>query len=268
MFLFTVNRVTRTAAATLALILVLLLVACGGNNEPVELTAIPVNTPTTAPEPTAEPTVEPTAEPEDPAPTEEAMVEPTAEPTVEPTAAPVAAPITFQIVAAESEARFSLGEVLAGSPKTVVGVTSDLAGEMLVDLNDLSTAQLGVIQISAGTLATDNEFRNGSLREFILQTDDYPFITFTPTALNGLPAAAAVGDTITFEIVGDLTIRDVTQSVTFMATVTVVSETSLEGSATTTVNRTDFGLEIPSVPNVADVDEEVILEIDFVAAAP
>lgn len=59
-----------------------------------------------------------------------------------------------------------------------------------------------------------------------------------------------------------------TQSVTFTATVTVISATQLEGSASTIVNRADFGLEIPSVPNVADVDEEVLLEIDFVAAAP
>lgn len=266
MTLFHFKHKPRSAAAILALVLVLLLVACGGNNEPVELTAIPISTGTTAPEPTAEPTIEPTDEPVvDAAATVEPTVEPTAEPTA--TSAPVANPITFQIVPAESEARFSLGEVLAGNPKTVVGVTSDLAGEMLVNLNDLSTTQLGVIQISAGTLATDNEFRNGSLREFILQTDDYPFITFAPTSLSGLPAAAAVGDTVTFEIVGDLTIRDVTQSVTFTATVTIISETQLEGSASTTVNRADFGLEIPSVPNVADVDEEVLLEIDFVAAA-
>lgn len=260
MSLSTANRATRSAAAVLALILVLFLVACGGNNEPTELTAIPINTATTAPEPTTEPAMEPTTEPE-----QSATAEPTAEPTATP--APVSAPITFQIVPAESEVRFSLGEILAGNPNTVVGVTSELAGELQVDLNDLSTAQLGVIQISAATLATDNNFRNGSIREFILQTDDYPFITFTPTALNGLPAAAAVGDTVTFEIVGDLTIRDVTQSVTFAATVTVVSATQLEGSASTTVNRADFGLDIPSVPNVADVDEEVVLEIDFVAAA-
>ncbi|MEI2611682.1 MAG: YceI family protein [Candidatus Promineifilaceae bacterium] len=264
MYPFIINRANRIAAAILALILVLLLVACGGNNEPAELTAIPISTATTsaASEPTTEPTPAATTETT----AVEPMVEPTTEPTVTP--APVSNPITFLIVPDESEVRFSLGEILAGNPKTVVGTTSELAGELLVDINDLSTAQLGVIQINAGTFATDNNFRNGSIREFILQTDTYPFITFAPTSLTGLPAAAAVGDSITFEIVGDLTIRDVTQSVTFTATVTVISATQLEGSASTIVNRADFGLEIPSVPNVADVDEEVLLEIDFVAAAP
>lgn len=267
-------RYGRTAAAILALILVLLLAACGGgNNEGVTLTAIPINTATTAPEPTAAPTEPPTATvaaAEEP--TAETTAAATAEPTVtpEPTATATAEPnpITYQIVADESEVRFSLGEILAGNPTTVVGVTNQVAGEMIVDLNNPGATQLGVIQISAGSLATDNNFRNGSIREFILETDDFPFITFTPTSIEGLPETAQVGETFTFDIVGDLTIRDITQSVTFTASVTVVSETRLEGSASTTVKRADFNLQIPSVPNVADVDEEVLLEIDFVAAAP
>jgi polyisoprenoid-binding protein YceI len=190
------------------------------------------------------------------------MPEPTA------TTAPEPNPVTFTIVGAESEVRFSLGEVLAGNPTTVVGRTDQVAGEMLVDLNNPGSTQLGVIQISAASLATDNNFRNGSIREFILETDDFPFLTFAPTSITGLPETAQIGDTFTFDIVGDLTIRDITQSVTFTASVTVVSATRLEGSASTTVNRADFNLQIPSVPNVADVDEQVLLEIDFVAAAP
>lgn len=264
------RRYGRAAAAILSLFLVLLLAACGGgNNEGVTLTAIPINTATSAPEPTAELTEPPTATvaaAEEPA--TEAATEPTATPEPTATAAPEPNPITYQIVGEESEVRFSLGEVLAGNPTTVVGVTNQVAGEMIVDLNNPGATQLGVIQISAGSLATDNNFRNGSIREFILETDDFPFITFTPTSIEGLPETAQVGETFTFDIIGDLTIRDITQSVAFTASVTVISETRLEGSASTTVNRADFNLQIPSVPNVADVDEEVLLEIDFVAAAP
>ena len=45
----------------------------------------------------------------------------------------------------------------------------------------------------------------------------------------------------------------------------VVSEDRIEGSGSAVVLRSDFGLQIPSVPNVANVSDEVILEIDFVA---
>jgi hypothetical protein len=35
--------------------------------------------------------------------------------------------------------------------------------------------------------------------------------------------------------------------------------------ASTTIQRGDFGLTIPNVPFVANVGEEVLLELDFVA---
>jgi len=37
------------------------------------------------------------------------------------------------------------------------------------------------------------------------------------------------------------------------------------GRATATVRRADFGLTIPSVPQVAGVSEDVLLEFDFTA---
>ncbi|MDQ4075832.1 MAG: YceI family protein [Chloroflexota bacterium] len=68
-------------------------------------------------------------------------------------------------------------------------------------------------------------------------------------------------------IVGNLTIRNTTREVTWDATVTPVSESQLEGSASTTINRSDWNLAIPSVPFVADVSEQVRLELDFAAMA-
>lgn len=83
--------------------------------------------------------------------------------------------------------------------------------------------------------------------------------------MEGLPDSAAVGDTVTFTIIGDLTIRDATQEVAFTVEATLVSATELSGTATTTILRDDFDLVIPSVPQVANVEEEVELIIDFVA---
>jgi polyisoprenoid-binding protein YceI len=75
------------------------------------------------------------------------------------------------------------------------------------------------------------------------------------------------GDTFEFQITGELLIRDTTNSVTFDAEVTFVDETRVEGSATANVLRSDFGIGIPSVPGVANVTDEVLLNIDFVALA-
>ena len=228
---------------------------------PLELTGVP----TAESEPA---TVPPTAVPDEPEPTAEPEIEPTptAEPTPspEPTALPTG-PIIFEISQAESEVRFILDELLRGDPTTVIGASDQVAGQIAVDLSDLSTAQLGIIQVNARTLETDNNFRNRAIRNRILQTNDYEFITFAPTDLTGLPDSAAVGETISFQIVGDLTIRDITQEATFEVEVTAVSATQLTGTAVTTVQRADFELVIPEVEGVADVDEAVILEIDFTA---
>jgi polyisoprenoid-binding protein YceI len=173
----------------------------------------------------------------------------------------------FQIVLDQSQASFSIYEELAGQPTTVVGVTDQVAGEIALNLKDLSQSMVGVIQVNARTLATDNDRRNNALRRFILNTDQYELITFTPTSIIGLSGAAQTGQTLTFQIAGDLTIRDVTQPVVFEVTATGESATRLTGTATATVKRSDFNLTIPSVPNVANVGEEVTLEIKFVAEA-
>jgi len=224
----------------------------------------PVAEPTATPAPVAapaetEPAAEPTAEP-----AEEATA--TAEPMAEPAAA--AAPILFEIVQAESEARFIIDEVLRGSPVRVVGVTDQVAAQIAIDPANPAATQLGQIVVNARTLATDNEFRNRAIRNQILDTNTYEFVTFQPTELVGLPDAVTVGQPFSFQVVGDLTIKDVTQPVTFDVTVTPVSETRIEGVATTTFPYRDFGVRIPEVPSVDLVADEVTLELAFVAVAP
>jgi len=71
--------------------------------------------------------------------------------------------MVYQIDPATSQVRFELDEVLRGSPKTVVGTTNQVVGEIAADLNDLSSAQAGEIKINARTLKTDNNFRNRAL---------------------------------------------------------------------------------------------------------
>jgi len=180
---------------------------------------------------------------------------------------PAAGARVFTIDSAASEVRFQLDEDLRGERQTVIGSTDQVAGQLSLNLADLSQTEVGVIQINARTLQTDNNFRNRAIQNEILDTGDFEFITFTPTGVEGLPAGAAIGETVTFTLVGDLTIRDVTLPATFTVEATAVSDTRITGSATAIVNRADFDLQIPSVPNVANVEEDVELYIDFTANA-
>jgi polyisoprenoid-binding protein YceI len=177
------------------------------------------------------------------------------------------AAITYDIVADQSQVRFELDEDLAGNRVTVVGTTDQVAGQIRVDLENPAASQVGVIRINARALQTDNSNRDGAIRRFVLQSaeDQYEFITFTPTSINGLPDSVAIGEPVNFSITGDLQVRDVVRPVTFEVTATLESEQQLVGTATTSIARAEFNLSIPNVPGVANVEETVLLAIDFVA---
>ena len=276
------SAVPRLRLLIFVLLAALLLAACGGSDaEEAAPAAADTATPVTEPQPTDTPLPVPTDTPM-PEPTDTPVPEPEPTDTPEPEPAATAPPqeetesesaempsvgTTFVIVPEESEARFSIDELLFGQPKTVIGTTNALTGELTVDAANPAASVIGPIQIEAGTFVTDNDRRNGAIRRFILQTNQYQFVTFTPTELIGLPNAVAVGDEVEFEILGDLTVRDITSPVLFIVTMQVVSETELRGSAATIVARDDFELTIPQVPSVANVGEEFIVEFDFVARA-
>lgn len=270
---------TKPGAAHLKLIIfvllaALLLAACGGLDAPASdaeeaPAAADTTTPVTEPDPT-----------DTPVPTDTPMPEPTDTPEAEPEPPPTAAPMeesesaeapgmgqTFVIVAEESEARFSIDEELFGQPKTVVGVTNAISGEIKVDAANPAASVIGPIQIEAGTFVTDNDRRNRAIRRFILQSNRYQYITFSSTELSGMPESVAVGGEIEFEVTGNLTVREVTNPVLFIVTLRVISESELWGSAATILVLDDFELTIPEVPSVANVGEEFIVEFDFVARA-
>jgi polyisoprenoid-binding protein YceI len=175
----------------------------------------------------------------------------------------------LHLVPAESEVRFSIDEVLLENPKTVVGTTHDVAGDLLVDFKNPANSQMGTIRINVRTLETDNEFRNRALRGQILQAEqsEFEFAEFVPTQLLGLPNTVVMGTPFAFQVKGRLTVHGVTHDVSFEATITPVSDTKITGTAQTTVLYQDFGMNIPEAPGVANVSDEVKLEIDFVAEA-
>lgn len=177
---------------------------------------------------------------------------------------------TFTIVPEESEVRFSLDEVLNGSPFRVVGTTNQVAGQISVNFADPELSEVGIIRINVRTLATDSELRNRAIRGQILQSaeDEFEFAQFEPTRLENFdPTEITMGAPINFEIVGNLTVRNITHEERFAALVTPVSETRLEGTVAATVSRATYELQIPNVPNVADVSDSVLLELDFVAVS-
>lgn len=231
----------------------LLLAACGG-------IAAPTAEPTTpmAAEPTAPMAAEPAAT---------MAAEPSSAASTQATTSDGGAGGTFTLVPDQTTASFTIDEVLLGQPNTVVGTSHDVQGSFSLDLSNPSSAQYGAITINADSFVTDDNRRNGAIRRFILQTNnpDNATVTFQPTSVDGLPASAEMGTAYNVSITGDLTLHGVTQSVTFQGQVTAVSAGEIHGSLSTSVPRAEFDLNIPNVPNVADVQDSVLLQLEFVA---
>lgn len=169
-----------------------------------------------------------------------------------------------------SIASFEIDEELRGSPQTVIGTTSEVAGQVQVDVSDLSTAQFSDIVINARTFMTDSERRDRAIRGPVIlnsASDEFEFVTFVPSSIEGLEGSLDPGDTVEFAVTGDLTIKDTTNEAIFDVTATLVDADTIRGVASARVLRSDFGIGIPSVPSVANVSDEVILALDFVAVS-
>ena len=234
-------------------------------------TQAPTPAATTAPEPTPTAAPEPTAT-EAPTPAATAAPTPTPAPAATAAAADGGVPtsaVLYRIVPEESEVRFEIDEILRGAPTLVVGTTNQVAGDFIIDFADLGASQLGAIRINVRTLRTDEERRDRAIRSRILESasDQYEFTTLEPVRLEGLPETIEIGQPATFQIVTNLTIRDITREVIFDAELTVVDRDRVEGTAVATILRGDYNLTIPNVPFVASVDEDVLLGITFVAVA-
>lgn len=169
-----------------------------------------------------------------------------------------------------SVASFEIDEELRGSPQRVIGTTAEVAGTVQVDTSDLTTIELSEIVINARTFKTDSERRDRAIRGPVILNsarDEFELVTFVATSIDELDGPLSPGQSVEFSVTGDMTIKGTTSKATFDVTATLLDENTIEGVARAVVLRSDFAIGIPSVPGVANVSDEVILSLEFVATS-
>jgi polyisoprenoid-binding protein YceI len=282
------------------LIFVLFLAACGDSPQsaatvptatstvaaPTEAPTIaPTEVPTTAPTevPTTAPTEVPTTPPTEAAaataPTEAAATEPTEMPAVAPaadaaTTAPTEAAQTdaastaqrYLIVPTESEVRYEVAETFLRDNRlaTAIGVTQEIEGAITVDPENPQNSTIGVITIDISAFTSDEDRRDQAIRDRWLESATYPIATFEPTEITGLPETYTEGDELSFQVTGDMTVRETTNPVTFDVTAQVM-DGELVGTATTDIKMTDFGFDPPDIAGILRAEDDVRLIFDFIA---
>lgn len=111
-----------------------------------------------------------------------------------------------------SQAGYRVTEVLFGQDAEAVGRTSDVSGTLEI-VGTTVTATEVVVDMT--TVTSPESRRDGQFHGRIMDTASYPTATFTLTEPIDLRAVPGDGEEVTYTVIGDLTLRGVTNSVTF-----------------------------------------------------
>ncbi len=181
---------------------------------------------------------------------------------------------TFVVDADASEASYIVNEEffvdalaklgIEAGKKVVVGTTSGVTGEIQLDLEASAPVQAARFTVDMTGLATDQNRRDEWLTENAIKTGVFPQATFVATSASGLPAAINEGEPVDFQLTGDLTVRDVTNPVTFEVTA-VLSGDTIKGTATLPLKMTDFGITPPDFVNTLTVADDFRIEVVLTA---
>lgn len=190
--------------------------------------------------------------------------EATSTPTDAPATSPAPAALRFTLVPESSEARYRVREQLVGLslPSDAVGRTSQVSGTIVLDGNGAILRDQSRIVVDLASLQSDEARRDRFIKANTLETDRFPTAVFVPSEAPGFPPAVPTSGEVSFQLVGDLTIRDVTRSVTWDATATF-SEQEVKGSASTAITFADFNMSQPRVGPVLSIEDPIRLELDF-----
>jgi len=148
----------------------------------------------------------------------------------------------------------------------VTGNFSLFSGSLTTNGTDLEGASI-TADVDVDSVSTNNEQRDGHLKsDDFFNAESFPKLTFTSTSI------AKSGDG--YAITGDLTIRDITKTVTFDAVhagqlVGMGGELRTGIMATTKINRKEFGLMWGAMVegvNVVSDQIEIILNVQLIKA--
>jgi len=123
------------------------------------------------------------------------------------------------VVPEESKARYRVPETFLRDMQynVAVGRTRRVDGEVPVNRRNPAASRVGPIVVDFSTLESDSPRRGNAIRERWLESARFPTAPFVSTAIRDAPPAYRKGEPV--ELVGNLTVREVTRPVTCRTTV-------------------------------------------------
>ena len=161
------------------------------------------------------------------------------------------------VVSTGSVAGYRVQELLFGQSHTAVGRTSKVSGGMVISGSEVTAADFSV---DMSSVRSDQGARDAQFRGFIMRTADHPHASFHLTVPIRLGQVPQVGRPVSAPVVGDLTLRGVTRSISFTVNAERMSDSSLDINAEITIKFSDWHIPNPSFA-VARVGSTGTLEV-------
>jgi polyisoprenoid-binding protein YceI len=153
-----------------------------------------------------------------------------------------------------SEFGYRVEEVLAGVNATAVGRSNEISGLMTIAGTTIPVVD---IEVQVASITSDESRRDGQFRGRIMNADEFPTATFRLTQPIELGRVPADGEQITASATGDLTLRGVTNEVTFDVTAQANGELiGVLGSIP--VLFSDYAIDNPSFGGVTTEDNGLV----------
>ena len=177
---------------------------------------------------------------------------------------PSKAALRFVLAPSGSAARYRVREQLMGHdfPNDAVGETKSLTGAIAFDASGKVIRDESRFTLEAGTFVSDQNRRDGYVRGRLLESDDYPTITFVPSEVRGVKLPVPKSGSAQIQMLGDLTVHGVTRPTTWNGTVEF-NNSGLTGTASTAFTFQDIQMDQPRVPVLLSVADTIKLEINF-----
>ncbi len=163
-----------------------------------------------------------------------------------------------------STATYTVEEKVAGSSRTTSGLTTALAGDIVVDLVDPAASRVGLIVVNVEMFESDSNLRDKRIRHDFLESTKFPFARFATTSLDGLPDEIVEGVAYSLTITGDLTVKETTAPVSFTGPVNV-SGGVLTAEMTAEILMSEFDVGPISIAGLVNTSDELTLGLNLVA---
>lgn len=164
-------------------------------------------------------------------------------------------------ISQDSTLGYRVQEVLGGVDTEGAGRTNQVTGELTIAGTEVNAVEFTVDMAS---VTSDSDRRDGQFRSRIMSTDEFPTSTFVLTSPIDFGAVPAEGVTVEATATGDLTLRGVTNSVTFPVQAKLESG-RIGVLGTIPVRFSDYGIPDPSNAFAAVKDNgtlEFVLVLD------